>query len=164
MSVADDIEKLNELKQNGAISDQEYQEAKISLLAKTRPAGQKLKDTVNEISGDAHMWGMFIHLSQFCGYVVPLAGLIVPIVLWQIKKDDAEIIDRHGRIVTNWIITEFIFGVVFAILCFVLIGIPLLLALALVAIVFPIIGAVKANAGEEWPYPCSIPFFKLEDR
>jgi hypothetical protein len=161
MSIADEIEKLNDLKLTGAISEQEYEDSKASLLAKNRPTEQKLRSAVDGISSDVNMWGMFIHLSQFCGYVIPLAGLIVPIVLWQIKKNESDIIDRHGRIVVNWIITEFIMGIVFVLLCLVVIGIPLLLMLAVVAIVFPIVGAVKANNGEFWPYPCSIGFFKL---
>lgn len=160
MSMAEEIGKLNDLKQSGAMSEQEYQKAKESLLARNQPAGQKLKQAVDGITSDVNMWGMFIHLSQFCGYIVPLAGLIVPIVLWQMKKNNSEIIDRHGRIVVNWIITEFILAIIFAILCFVLIGIPLLIVLAVVGIIFPIVGAVKANNGEVWPYPCSIKFFK----
>ena len=53
-------------------------------------------------------------------------------------------------------------GIVFGLLCFVLIGIPLLVALAVAAIVFPVVGGVKANNGEVWPYPCSIAFFKVD--
>jgi len=53
-------------------------------------------------------------------------------------------------------------GIVFGFLCFVIIGIPLFMALVAVGIVFPIVGAVKANNGEVWPYPCSIAFFKLD--
>ena len=45
-------------------------------------------------------------------------------------------------------------------LMFVLIGIPLLIALAIVAVVFPIIGGIKANDGKLWPYPMSIRFLK----
>lgn len=158
MSIADEIGKLNELRQNGAITEQEYQKAKESLLAGAQPVGDKFKQAVNDITADANMWGMFIHLSQFCGYVFPFAGLIVPIVLWQVKKNDSELIDRHGRIVVNWIITEFILAIVFLLLCFVLIGIPLLIALAVVGVVFPIIGTVKASNGEAWTYPCSMKF------
>lgn len=162
MSIAEEIEKLNNLRQSGALSEEEYQRAKESLLRKSQSAGERFGRAVNDISSDVNMWGMFIHLSQFCGYIVPLAGLIVPIILWQIKKDESEIIDKHGRIVVNWIITEFILGLVFALLFLILIGIPLLLALAVVGIVFPIIGAVKANNGEVWPYPLSIRFFRLD--
>jgi len=160
MSIADEIGKLNELKQSGAITEQEYQKAKEGLLAGSQPASEKFKQAVSGISGDANMWGMFIHLSQFCGYLIPFAGLILPIVLWQVKKNDSPLIDQHGRIVVNWIITEFIFAIVFAVLCFVLIGIPLLIVLVIVGIIFPIVGAVKAANGEAWTYPCSITFLK----
>ena len=60
----------------------------------------------------------------------------------------------------NWIITEFIFAIIFLLLCFVLVGIPLLIALAIVGVIFPIVGAVKASSGEAWTYPCSIKFLK----
>jgi len=74
MGFVEDIEKLNKLKQDGAISEQEYQEAKDVLLAKNRPAGEKLKKAIDGIAPDDNMWGVFIHLSQFCGFLVPLAG------------------------------------------------------------------------------------------
>jgi len=159
MGIAEEIEKLNSLRQNGVITDEEYEEAKASLLVKNRMAGQRLKQSIDGFA-DTNMWGMCIHLSQFCGYIIPFAGLIVPILLWQIKKNDADIIDQHGRIVVNWIITEFILGLIFALLCFILIGFPLLFVLAAVAVIFPIIGGIKANNGEVWRYPCSINFFK----
>jgi uncharacterized protein len=159
MSVADEIGKLNELRLSGAITEQEYQKAKESLLAGKQPVCDNFKQAFSSMSADANMWGMFIHLSQFCGYVVPFAGLILPIVLWQIKKNDSEVIDQHGRVVVNWIVTEFILAIVFLLLCFVLIGIPLLVILAIVGVVFPIFGAVKASNGEVWTYPFSFRFF-----
>ena len=162
MSIAEEIEKLNNLKQSGAISEDEYQKAKESLLGRSQSAGERLGKAVGGISSDVNMWSMFIHLSQFCGYLIPLAGMITPIILWQIKKNDSEVIDKHGRIVVNWIITELIYGIVFGLLCFIIIGIPLLFALGVLSIVFPIIGGIKAKNGEVWPYPLSIKFFRLD--
>ena len=139
MSIAEEVEKLNNLRQSGALTEDEYQKAKESVLAMNRSATEKVSKAVSDISTDVNMWSMFIHLSQFCGYVIPLAGLIVPIVLWQIKKSDSEIIDKHGKIVVNWILTELIYGIVFALLCIILIGIPLIIALEVLSIVLPII-------------------------
>lgn len=156
MSLADEIQKLNDLKQAGAISEQEYQNAKESLLAQNRPAEPKPPCAPL----DANTWGLCLHLSQFMTYVIPLAGLIVPLILWQVKKDESAVIDRHGRIVMNWIFTEFILLLIIAPLCFILIGLPLLFILGVLGIVFPIIGAIKAGNGEVWPYPCSIRFLK----
>ena len=113
-------------------------------------------------SPDDRNWCMFIHLSQFCNYPVPILGLIVPLILWLMKKDESALIDLHGKIVLNWIITEFILVIGFVILSFFIIGIPLLLALLVVGFVFPILGAVKAQNGETWPYPFSFVFLKLD--
>ena len=162
MSIAEEIERLNGLLQSGAISEDEYQRAKEAVLAGDVSGTEKASTTLSKISSDVNQWSMFIHLSQFCGYLAPLAGFVVPIVLWQIKKDESDIIDKHGKIVANWILTELIYGLVFGLLCLILIGIPLIITLAVLSIVFPIIGGIKANGGEVWPYPLSITFFRLD--
>jgi uncharacterized protein len=162
MNISDEIEKLHKLKESGALSEEEYEKAKKSLLEKSQPEGERTRVATANDSSETNKWAMFIHLSQFCGYVIPLAGLIVPIVLWQIKKNELPAVDRHGRIVANWIFTEIILAIVFVILILLIIGIPLLIALGIVGIVFPIVGAVKASEGEAWHYPCSIRFFSLD--
>ena len=129
------------------------------------PSGEIGRDPIKQdviSSPDDRNWCMFIHLSQFCNYVVPIGGLIVPLILWLMKKDESTLIDLHGRIVLNWIITEFILIIGFGILIIFIIGIPLLLALLVVSFVFPILGAVKAQNGETWPYPFSFEFLKLD--
>ena len=151
MSVADEIDKLNQLKADGAITEVEYQRLKTLAM-------DDKSDSLNE--ADYRTWAMFLHFSQLCGYLVPLAGLIVPVVLWQMKKDESEYIDRHGKLVVNWIITVFIYAIISAVLCFVVIGVPMLWVLGIVAVVFPIIGGIKANEGAEWAYPGSMTFFK----
>jgi uncharacterized Tic20 family protein len=62
--------------------------------------------------------------------------------------------------VANWLISMTIYAAVSIVLMFVLVGLFLMLALAVIGIVFPIIGAVKANNGELWEYPLTIKFLK----
>ena len=161
MGLVEELEKLNSLKQSGAISEDEYEDAKARILD-GKSNGFNFDQTADRASSDVNMWGMFIHLSQFCGYLVPFAGLIAPIVIWQIKKEESPILDLHGRIVVNWIITASLLAVIFGLLCFVFIGIPLIMALGLIGIILPIIGGIKANSGKIWNYPCSIQFFNVD--
>ena len=105
-------------------------------------------------------WAMILHLSVFAGYIVPLAGLIAPIVIWQVKKDEMPELDAHGMTVVNFIISMVIYMFVAILLTFVLIGIPLLVVLGIVSIVYPIIGGLKANNGELWSYPGIIRLIK----
>lgn len=107
---------------------------------------------------EARQWGMFIHFGILAGYIIPLAGFIVPVVMWQMKKNDHALVDAHGKNVVNWLITAFIAGCVFFVLSFILIGIPLLWALGILNILFAIVGGLKANNGEVWAYPFTIRF------
>ena len=153
MSLTDELEKLSGLKQSGAVSEEEYQQAKEALLAQHRsqPPAPVL---------DVETWGVFIHLSQFLTYLIPLAGIIAPIILWQLKKDESKAIDLHGKIVLNWILTELLLFFLCGMLIFIVIGIPLFFVVGAMGIIFPVIGAIKAGNGQIWPYPCSIRFFK----
>ena len=104
--------------------------------------------------------GMFLHLSQLASLIVPVAGIILPIVLWQTQKDKMPALDAHGKMLANWMISSLIYAVISVILVFVIIGIFTLLGVIVMGIVFPIIGAVKANNGELWEYPLTIKFLK----
>ncbi|MGB3239214.1 MAG: DUF4870 domain-containing protein [Geitlerinemataceae cyanobacterium] len=106
----------------------------------------------------AQQWAMLLHLSSLAGFLVPGAGFIVPIVIWQLKKDDFPMLDTHGKIVTNWLISSLIYCAIFFLLSFVAIGIPLLVILGLLGIVFPIVGGIKASEGKLWKYPLSFTF------
>jgi len=104
--------------------------------------------------------GMFLHLSQLLNIILPPAGIVVPIILWQIKKDEMPALDTHGKMVVNWLISSLIYFVASLILTIVLIGILGLIALAVMSVVFPIIGGIKANNGAFWEYPLTIKFLK----
>jgi len=105
-------------------------------------------------------WAMALHLSLLSGLIVPLAGLLVPVVIYVLKKDSLPGLVPHGHVVFNWIISALIYAVISLILVVVGIGVLLLAALAILSIIFPIIGGVKATEGEVWSYPLSIRIFK----
>ena len=62
----------------------------------------------------------------------------------------------------NWILSELIYGMIFFLLSFILIGWPLLILLAGLSFVYPLIGAAKASQGVIWKYPGSLNIIKLQ--
>ncbi|MBK9437427.1 MAG: DUF4870 domain-containing protein [Chloracidobacterium sp.] len=104
--------------------------------------------------------GMWLHLSQLANIILFPVGIIVPIVLWQTQKYKMPALDAHGKMVANWMISSVIYAVVSIVLMFVLIGFLTMLAVCVMGVVFPIIGAMKANSGELWEYPLAIKFLK----
>ncbi len=114
----------------------------------------------------AQAWGMdvttfctLLHLSQFMGFFIPGAGLILPVVMWGTNKDEHPIINAHGRVVMNWMVTAFIYLMVSAICVAIVVGIPMLFALLIADLVFVVLGAIKASKNELWKYPFSFDFF-----
>ncbi|HEX4955984.1 MAG TPA: DUF4870 domain-containing protein [Thermoanaerobaculia bacterium] len=109
---------------------------------------------------EKRQWAMFLHLSTLAGYVVPIVGLVAPILIWQLKKDQLPGLDAHGKVVANWVISSLIYLLFFGVLSIVLIGLPFLFLLLALGLIYPIIGAVKANDGEVWSYPLSLTIFR----
>jgi uncharacterized protein len=155
MNVADELQKLQQLLESGAISEEEFAKAKAKLLNPPPPLpGFGATDPESQIK----LWGMLLHLSLLAGFVVPFGGFIAPIVIWMIKKDELPGLEEHWTIVINWLISYVIYMVVCILLCFIFVGVFLLPILGIIGIVFPIIGGMKANNGEAWKYPMSISF------
>ena len=103
---------------------------------------------------------MLMHLSQFAGIIVPFGGIALPIIMWATNKDKSSIIDQHGKNILNWMISFYIYISISAILILLFVGIFALIALGVIAVIFAIIGAIKANNKEIFNYPLSITFIK----
>ncbi len=121
----------------------------------------------NTENPDFKPWGMevnqfcmLMHFAQFAGYIIPLAGLILPIVMWASNKDQSELVDAHGKNILNWIISSAIYIVIGIVLIVVIIGIPILVAVGICSLIFTIIGGLKANDGYVYVYPLAITFLK----
>lgn len=114
------------------------------------------------VDKDTNTWAIIMHLSLLAGFLIPFAGLIAPLAIYLIKKNDLPGLVPHGHVVFNWIISVIIYAVVGVVLTIVLIGVPILIALGIISIIFPIIGAIKASDGMVWRYPLSIEIFKSQ--
>ncbi len=165
MTIATEIQRLHELHQSGALSAEEFAQAKSQLLASSARDDAVIdafEDRLTDprtLREQTKLWAMLLHLSCLAGYAIPLGGFIVPIVIWQLKKDELPELDEHGKNAANWIISHLIWVVASTLLAFIWIGIPMLLVLVVLAAVFPIVAAIKASNGEVWPYPMTISFF-----
>ena len=105
-------------------------------------------------------WALICHLSALSGYVIPFGNLIAPIIIWSMKKDEMPMVDEHGKEVINFQLSMMIWMIISGILILVVIGIPLLIMLAILQVVFIIIGAIKADSGQLYKYPMTIHFIK----
>jgi uncharacterized protein len=165
MSRYDELQKLQSLKDTGAISEEEYAREKQRVLDAPELAPARFPLDPAGYAADrpwgleVNMYCMLLHLSQFAGWVVPGLGFVVPIVMWVLYKDRIPEVDTHGRVVLNWLVSAAIYAAIGFVLTFIFIGFLVLVALAICSIVFTILGAVKANERTVWRYPLSFRFF-----
>jgi hypothetical protein len=97
------------------------------------------------------------HLSQLITLVMGFGSLILPLILWMTNKEKVYQMDAHGKNIINFQLSILIYSLICIPLILLLgLGILGLIVLAFVAIVFPIINAIKASNGETPTYPLSI--------
>lgn len=96
------------------------------------------------------------HLSGLSGYIIPFGGVLVPIIIWIMKKD-APLIAAIARQAVILNVAVFLAVIVTAVLWVTLILIPAVILfwclLGLAAIALPVVGAVKASGGTYYRYP-----------
>ena len=154
----DDLTKLDELRKNGAISDEEYEKEKQRFFNREESSQNFSSTPLLGLAENSYIAVM--HVSQFAGIIVPGFGFAVPIILWIINKNNNAKIDAVGKHIINFMISMFIYYAVSSLLCCLLIGFPMLIALGIMQIVFIIIATIKANNGETWKYPLTVDFLK----
>ena len=79
--------------------------------------------------------------------------VIAPLIIWLLKKDESSFIDYHGKEYFNFFISYLVYSIVAGILTLVIVGIFLLWAIGIAALIFSIIAAVRAYEGKEYQFP-----------
>jgi hypothetical protein len=103
---------------------------------------------------DEKLWSTLVHLGGlFFGFLAPLIGYLI-------LKDRGPFVRAHTATALNFQLTLIIAYIVGGLLTIVFVGIFIIFAAYILNIVFCIVAAVKANAGQWYTYPMSIPFVK----
>jgi uncharacterized Tic20 family protein len=129
-----------------------------------------------------------LHLSAFAKYLIPFAGIVVPLIIWQTKKHQSEYVDETGKSVVNFHLSILVYSIVIAIILgifflgsivkyieienaggdvvpidLITVGIISLAVLGIWTIaefILVILGTVRANEGTVYKYPFTINFIK----
>jgi uncharacterized Tic20 family protein len=110
-------------------------------------------------SSEIRTWCVLCHASALLGLFFHFFGhLLGPLLVWLIKRDLSAEIDANGKESLNFQISMLLYDVIAGILCIVLIGIPILIALWVLNTVLVIIASVKTSNGEFYRYPLTIRF------
>ncbi|MBP1663224.1 MAG: hypothetical protein H6Q19_364 [Bacteroidetes bacterium] len=148
------IKKLEELKANGTLTEEEFQAEKEKVINGTGQTTAATSQRQPLLGIDEKSYLLLMHLSQF------ISAFIIPLIMWLIGKEDSKNVDEHGKNIINFTISYFIWGVIGVITVVIGIGIVILSVMGIAVTVFIIVAAVKAYNGEYWKYPLTISFLK----
>jgi hypothetical protein len=126
---------------------------------------------------------MYCHLAVLLGFVLPLGGLLGPLLVWRLRRRELPEIDPHGKASLNFQLTMMVpmaAGTVLLVAAVAIlrghvrgnpVGYMLFLMggatwagilgmLSLASSILAVIAGAKAGKGEEFRYPVSIRFLK----
>lgn len=110
-------------------------------------------------SSEVRTWTVLCHASALAGIFFHFLGhLGGPLIVWLLKRHEAAEIDAHGKEAVNFQLTWLIYDAIALILCVIVIGIPMLVLLWILNIVFVIVASLKASEGKLYRYPFTIRF------
>lgn len=112
---------------------------------------------------DERLWATLIHLGGIVGVLIagtsslvglPLPfNLLIPFVIWLLKREGSPFINDQGKEALNFNITVTIVGYLLIFTC---IGVFLLPFLGIYSLVVSVIASVKGNEGVAYRYPATL--------
>ena len=146
-----DLDRLNELRQKGAITEEEYLRAKNKVFSAYGVSEQR-----SELGLSENTYCALMHAAL----LLPAFGFIVSLVLWASGKDRSKRIEIEGRYIIDFVLSTWIYTLLAVPLVFIGIGIIMYVVLGIVRFLYPIIGLIQALSGTMWSYPGSLPLFR----
>ena len=109
---------------------------------------------------EERQWAMFSHLGTFSAFLIPFGNIIVPLVIWQVKKGESAFIVEHSKESLNFQISLMLYYIAATLLILIIIGFILIIGLFIFNIIIVIMAGINANEGKHYQYPLTIRFLK----
>ena len=118
-------------------------------------------DLVNtsKIHRDDKNLAVLAHLLPLLGFVMPGLNMVIPLVIWWLKRDKSTFVEHHAREALNFQITFSLLCVLWSVLTVFLVGwllLPLVPVVLIVALLFMFRAAMKAGNGSFYRYPFTV--------
>ena len=113
-----------------------------------------------------------IHISALASYIFPFGGVLAPLIIWQVKKNESLYLDEQGKSAVNFNLSfalySFIVGFgIFSTFFFnfpnfigLFGSISLVVIIGIIRFIFIVMAAIKVNNNEYFKYPLTIQFIK----
>ena len=115
-----------------------------------------MNDLEGPLSRDERNLAVLAHLLPLSGFLMPGMNIVVPLLVWLIKRDQSSYLESHVRESLNFQITLTLLAAIWIALKLALIGLfllPLVPVIVITALILMVRAALKASAGVYYRYP-----------
>ena len=115
-----------------------------------------------EISNEEKNWAIFSHIGIFLGLIVPFGNILVPFIIWLMKREESDFVEVHSRESFNFqlSITIYFILLIFLFIIFTLISLPLSIILFIFVLISVIKASISASSKEKYKYSFKINFVR----
>ncbi len=103
--------------------------------------------------------GMLVHLLPMLGFMIPGINIVIPLIIWFMKRDKSPFLDHHAREELNFQITLSVAIGIWIALKMMLVGLlllPLVPIAIIVVLIFMVRAAIITSRGEYYKYPLTL--------
>jgi uncharacterized Tic20 family protein len=112
-------------------------------------------------TADEKQWAMFCHLGGLLGHAfVGFGHVVVPLVLWLIKREQMPFVNQQGKEAINFQISITVYALVSGLASFFCIGVVLLIGVGIFDLVVVIMACIEVSHGKAYRYPLCIRFIQ----
>ncbi|RKY22469.1 MAG: DUF4870 domain-containing protein [Planctomycetota bacterium] len=106
-------------------------------------------------STEARSWSALMHVAGLASYLAPVpgAGIVAPLVLWLVRRDESAFEQRQGLLAINFQLICAALYLGSLLLVPLLIGVPLVLLVVVLHVVATLAATIMAASGRSARYP-----------
>ncbi len=185
MNIYEDLQRLDQLRRQGILTDEEFEQEKARLLAAAEAPKEQSSArnqgarnapamgsgySIGEDKAKNGTYALLLHVLLF----VPSIGWLIVLIMWLVKKGESPLVRQHGAAVMNMLLSTLIYVLVFmfiigtlliaalgargegAAILFAGLFYLLVLGYAIANLVFIVMNAIKASNGQPASYPLAL--------
>ncbi len=107
---------------------------------------------------DARTWATLAHLGGFGFVAFGLGQIIIPLIIWLLKRDDHPFVDDQASEALNFQLSITLYMVIAGAFFCLGLGPVVWIILGVIDVVLIIVAATQANAGRRYRYPMTLRF------
>lgn len=144
MNAYENLQRLEQLRQQGILTQEEFEQEKRRLLdslhapqqqtppppPQNQPNSSRRATNVLDAPLGADGYDPLVDARQNSGYAlalhlilfVPYIGWLITLIMWLVKKNESPLINQHGSQTTNLLISQIIYGLIALVLIAIMAG------------------------------------------